>query len=165
MAEVQKTTRFDLMLLLGDNVYESGRPRDFFTKLYDPYKNLAAAGVLIKGVVGNHDVRSAEGTALQMKFLTAATVAEQAKFFTLPIDQQEKLPGGTSTYYSFSRSNDLAEFFALDSSMLTDDCCGPFSSRAYPPAEKQKQIEWLRTALNNSTAKWKIVILHHPLYS
>lgn len=28
-----------------------------------------------------------------------------------------------------------------------------------------KQHEWLKKALENSTEKWKIVVLHHPLYS
>lgn len=165
MFSTQKATGFDLMLLLGDNVYESGKPKDFPEKLYEPYRNIAAAGVLIKGVVGNHDVRSTEGTAIHMKFLESPSAADQAKFFTLPVAEQAKLPGGTRTYYSFTRGSELVEFFALDSSMLTDDCCGPFRGREYPATEKQAQIEWLRAGLRASKARWKIVLLHHPLYS
>lgn len=162
---VNRATKFDLFLLLGDNVYESGKPRDFFEKLYNPYRNLADLGVLIKGVIGNHDVRSDEGAAIQMKFLSSASVADQAKFFRLSIEDQEKLPAVGSTYHSFTRGNGFVEFFALDSSMLTDDCCGPFRGREYPAAEKQKQIDWLKSSLERSRARWKIVLLHHPLYS
>ena len=165
MAAVGRTSKFDLLLLLGDNVYESGKPRDFFKKLYEPYRNLADLGVLVKGVVGNHDVRSDKGTAIQMKFLSSPSVADQAKFFRLSMDEQEKLPTVGATYYSFTRGNDLVEFFALDSSMLTDDCCGPFSGREYPAADKQKQTDWLKRSLADSNARWKIVLLHHPLYS
>lgn len=166
IAEVQKSTGFNLLLLLGDNVYERGNPKDFFEKLYNPYKQLAQNGVLIKGVLGNHDVPSLAGLKLQMKFFSAATLEEQAKFFSLPIEDQLKLPEVPKTFYTFTDKNNLAEFFALDSSMITGDCCGFFSSRnEYTEAEKKEHLDWLKSKLQASTAKWKIVLLHHPLYS
>src|SRR5262249_20353143 len=50
--------------------------------------------------------------------------------------------------YTLKRGEGLAEFFMLDS---TD-----FDSA---------QADWLDKALSASTAKWKIPVFHHPIYS
>lgn len=50
-------------------------------------------------------------------------------------------------YYSFSQ--DLVQYFALDTNDLV----------------WTEQLEWLERALAASTATWKIVLAHHPLYS
>ncbi len=51
-------------------------------------------------------------------------------------------------YYTLSRGNGLVDFFMLDT---TD----------YDLA----QAGWFDNALRTSTAKWKVVVMHHPLYS
>lgn len=51
-------------------------------------------------------------------------------------------------YYTLRRGNGLVDFFMLDT---TD----------YDSA----QAGWFDNALRTSTAKWKIVVMHHPLYS
>jgi len=41
-------------------------------------------------------------------------------------------------------------------------------SKAYPDAvrqDMQKQLDWIESTLKNSTAKWKIVVGHHPIYA
>lgn len=53
---------------------------------------------------------------------------------------------GEKRYYSFRKGN--AEFFALDSNYMDP-----------------QQLEWLRKALHDSVAAWKICYFHHPLYS
>jgi 3',5'-cyclic AMP phosphodiesterase CpdA len=53
-----------------------------------------------------------------------------------------------SNYYTIRRGNGIVDFFMLDS---TD--CG--SGQAY----------WLENALRESRARWKIAVLHHPIYS
>jgi predicted MPP superfamily phosphohydrolase len=55
---------------------------------------------------------------------------------------------GGSCYYSISRGNGLIDFFMLDS---TDFEVG--------------QATWLENGLRNSRAVWKVVALHHPIYS
>jgi acid phosphatase len=55
---------------------------------------------------------------------------------------------GSCAFYSFSEGDGLTEFFALDS---TD-----FSI--------PKNI-WLENRLAGSQAKWKIAVVHHPIYS
>jgi 3',5'-cyclic AMP phosphodiesterase CpdA len=49
-------------------------------------------------------------------------------------------------YYTFKRGD--VQFLALDSNYLDPD-----------------QLEWLKTELKNSRAKWRICFFHHPLYS
>jgi len=46
---------FEFVLLLGDNLYGSERPRDYSRKFEEPYKPLLEAGVKFYAVLGNHD--------------------------------------------------------------------------------------------------------------
>ena len=55
---------------------------------------------------------------------------------------------GGRPYYSFSVAGGLIEFFALDSNEIDT-----------------AQRRWLERALATSEARWKIVALHHPVYS
>lgn len=51
-------------------------------------------------------------------------------------------------YYSFVRGNGLVEFFAIDTTSLDG-----------------KELQWLKNALVNSKARWKIAYFHTPIYS
>ena len=51
-----------------------------------------------------------------------------------------------SAYYTFTAGT--AQFFALDTEVISE-----------------KQLLWLQSALDASTARWKIVYGHHPIYS
>ncbi len=53
---------------------------------------------------------------------------------------------GEKRYYRFRKGN--AEFFALDSNYMDP-----------------VQVDWLKNALSDSSAAWKICYFHHPLYS
>ena len=55
---------------------------------------------------------------------------------------------GGSNYYTFSRGNGLVDFFMLDSTAFDSG-----------------QANWLENSLRASRAMWKIVALHHPIYS
>jgi len=55
---------------------------------------------------------------------------------------------GGKNYYTVSQCDGLAELFMLDSTDFDD-----------------AQMNWTDQALRTSGAKWKIVVLHHPLYS
>lgn len=59
-----------------------------------------------------------------------------------------------SRYYTFTKQS--VQFFALDTNLaeLED------GSKAW-----QAQLQWLRTELARSPARWKIVFAHHPIYS
>ncbi|HEY7547167.1 MAG TPA: metallophosphoesterase [Blastocatellia bacterium] len=55
---------------------------------------------------------------------------------------------GGQNYYRLAKGDGLAEFFCLDSN--------DFDSN---------QAVWLENSLQASTAKWKIAVFHHPIYS
>jgi predicted MPP superfamily phosphohydrolase len=57
MARVHQQFKFNLMLLVGDNLYGSDRPQDFQQKFEIPYKPLLDAGVVFRASLGNHDSR------------------------------------------------------------------------------------------------------------
>jgi 3',5'-cyclic AMP phosphodiesterase CpdA len=49
------TFPYDMVLLLGDNLYGRQEPRDFVLKFERPYEPLIAAGVRFYAALGNHD--------------------------------------------------------------------------------------------------------------
>jgi predicted MPP superfamily phosphohydrolase len=55
MKRVHDQFAFDLVTLVGDNLYGSERPQDFKKKFEDPYKPLLDAGVKFYASLGNHD--------------------------------------------------------------------------------------------------------------
>ena len=92
--------RFDLVLMLGDNIYDSHTPADYDAKFEVPYRALLDAGVKFQAAIGNHD------DAAQVRY--------------------DKFNMGGQRYYSFRRSEISLEgvagagirFFALDSRTL-----------------------------------------------
>jgi len=92
---------FDLVLMLGDNIYDSHTPEDYVAKFEGPYKALLDAGVTFRAAIGNHD------DPAQIHY--------------------EKFNMGGQRYYSFRRSEISIEgglagagarFYALDSRTL-----------------------------------------------
>jgi acid phosphatase len=55
---------------------------------------------------------------------------------------------GGKCYYTVKKGDGLAEFFMLDSTDFT-----------------QNQAAWVEEGLRASTAKWKVAVFHHPIYS
>jgi 3',5'-cyclic AMP phosphodiesterase CpdA len=57
MAKLHAWFKYDLVVLVGDNIYGAERPQDFQKKFEIPYKPLLDAGVKFYGSLGNHDAR------------------------------------------------------------------------------------------------------------
>jgi 3',5'-cyclic AMP phosphodiesterase CpdA len=55
MAAARAAFPFDVVLMLGDNMYGRQDPQDFVTKFERPYAALLQAGVLFYATLGNHD--------------------------------------------------------------------------------------------------------------
>ena len=89
MAKVYQSFKFEMMILVGDNLYGSARPQDFKKKFEIPYKPLTDAGVIFHGSLGNHDSR------------------EQRSY--KPFNMNGEL------YYSFKAPQQNVRFFALES--------------------------------------------------
>jgi 3',5'-cyclic AMP phosphodiesterase CpdA len=60
MEAYRQATRFDFVIMLGDNIYGSHAPQDFARKFEQPYKPLLDAGVKFYASLGNHDDPSDE---------------------------------------------------------------------------------------------------------
>jgi len=88
---------FDLVLMLGDNIYDRHTAEDYAAKFERPYKPLLDAGVTFQAAIGNHD------DAAQIHY--------------------EKFNMGGQRYYTFRKSDQPlgpvtgggVRFFALDS--------------------------------------------------
>jgi len=57
MAKLHDRFKYNLVVLVGDNLYGAERPQDFQKKFEIPYKALLDAGVKFYGSLGNHDAR------------------------------------------------------------------------------------------------------------
>lgn len=90
----------------------------------------------ILAIPGNHEYRKGFDRKLDARF------AGVFPYF-------QKFPAGENHCATFKFKN--AQFFLLDSN---NDFLQQFSQR-----------NWLKTELEKSTARWKIVVLHHPIFS
>jgi predicted MPP superfamily phosphohydrolase len=97
MKRVHDVFPYDLVTLVGDNLYGAERPQDFKKKFEDPYKPLLDAGVKFYASLGNHD------DAMEQR---------NYKLFNM----------GGKQYYSFKPSNTQSvRFFVLESSYPTPE--------------------------------------------
>ena len=55
LVEWRQKFPFDLVLMLGDNIYDSHTAEDYVSKFERPYKALLDAGVTFQAAIGNHD--------------------------------------------------------------------------------------------------------------
>ena len=126
MVKVQLRRPVDLVLMAGDNIYPDGNLNRVEATFLGPYRALLEAKVPFHAVLGNHDIRTANG------------------------DPQVAYPpfGMKGRWYTLRQGP--VEFFLLDTNMN---------------ARWQHQLPWLRRVLAASSAPWKVVVGHHPIYS
>jgi predicted phosphodiesterase len=89
MARLHDRFKYELVILVGDNLYGSERPQDFEQKFEKPYKPLIDAGVKFYASLGNHDAR-------------------EQRYYKL-FNMEGKL------YYSFKAPQQNVRFYALES--------------------------------------------------
>lgn len=74
----------------------------------------------------------------------------------------------TERYYSFERqipnSTEKAIFIFIDTNPF-DETLNRKSHSDLAKQDKAAQLEWLENTLSKTTATWKIIIGHHPLYT
>ena len=90
LIESHRRFPFELVIMLGDNIYGRQDPEDFVRKFEEPYRLLLEGGVRFYASLGNHD--------------------NQRNRFYGPFNM------GGERYYTFARRN--ARFFVLDSDYL-----------------------------------------------
>lgn len=136
LLEQHQRSPLETVLMLGDNIYERGDPKDYRAKFELPYASLLSAGIEFRASLGNHDVRGSHWR-------------EAIKYPLFHMNGKR--------YYSFGDDSGLVQFFALDTNGLDRNQ----ESRSFDGG----QVRWLRGELESSTARWKIAFFHHPLYS
>jgi hypothetical protein len=171
IARVCEVRGCDLVLGLGDNIYESGVDSvldpQFEEKFEIPFEPVELPFYM---VLGNHDNTGFFGGD------GAGNAAGdfQVDYHYRDIEHPEaprmtdrwKMP---ERYYRFSKGSQtsgapLVEFFAIDSSQIAGgfpDADENFSYNNYGLV----QAQWLKEAVDASQAKWKIVVAHHPYVS
>jgi Calcineurin-like phosphoesterase len=90
MTKLRETFPFDLVIMLGDNMYGGQKPDDYVKKFEQPYATLLAGGVKFQASRGNHDR------------------PEQVSYAPYNMNGQR--------YYTYVRGN--VRFFALDSTLM-----------------------------------------------
>ena len=141
VAAVLRTLSPDFVLLLGDVVYPTGRFEDYDRKYFRPYAALLSR-IPFFPAPGNHDYgnyhRSAEKGEARLK-------EGYFRVFRRP------------KYYSFDVAG--AHFASLDTNAADG------IPAAEPVGPDSAQVRWLKSDLERSRAKWKIVLMHVPLYA
>lgn len=135
MAETYEREPFELVSMLGDISYYGNFEDRFEDVFRRPMAPLIDAGIGFELAIGNHDGD-----------LRHSDEGLQE------IEAELRLLGTPSRYYTTTHGP--ADLFYLDTSV--PGAFGPGSST---------QWEWLDDSLASSTNQWKIVALHHPLYS
>ena len=184
-------TQLEFVLLLGDNVYDDGIGQGLATHFEGPFKGLLDPGVKFYAVLGNHDIRKPEGIKLQTeyahfnmggrRFYSFTMVDGSVEFFGLDStalsEEAEKLVDAnlkrlrpirdrsarTLTALRATRapvSNAEKKLAAVDAKIVESE-----QFLQVMRAVKEDQLAWLDKALANSSAKWKIVFLHHAIFS
>ena len=90
MGRYHQVFAYDMVIMLGDNLYGSQNPKDFKKKFEDPYKPVLDAGVKFYAALGNHD--------------------NQENRFYKPWNMNGE------RYYSYKKNN--VRFFVLDTDYL-----------------------------------------------
>ncbi|MDZ7291917.1 MAG: tartrate-resistant acid phosphatase type 5 family protein [candidate division KSB1 bacterium] len=133
------------VLLLGDNFYDTGvgsvNDPQWQSKFETMY-NLPFLNVPFFAVLGNHDYKQAASPAAQVEYSKRNT--------------KWRMP---ARYYTFARALEAAavlQFFALDTEAM-------ITRKWYHFIDNQ--LDWLEDELKKSTATWKVVYGHHPIFS
>jgi acid phosphatase len=135
---------------MGDNFYENGVAGVADPQWQSSFENIYTAPSLQspwKIILGNHDYRGNVQAQLDYS-KTSSRWRLPARYY----QETTALPDGGK-----------ADFFYLDTSPFIQRYIG--TKVDISGQDSQLQLEWLDAALGASTAQWKIVIGHHPIYT
>ncbi len=136
-------------LNVGDNFYEDGvsgiddpQWADSFERIYDD----PALSTPWYSILGNHDYRG--NIDAQLRYRGSARWHMPARYYA----RTETLPDGTRV-----------DFFHIDTSPFVLSYRG--TKVRIDGEDIAAQLRWLEHALAASTATWRIVVGHHPVYT
>ncbi len=157
MAEWHARLPFGLVLMLGDNIYGGtfnqggGNKSDFEKKFDRPYAELLRRGVVFRATLGNHDMQTRDGRDVVESY-DRFHIERPEGYYSFAAGKW--VPGmGDVRLGEEGKARPLVEFFVLNTVRLEKDKRDP------------EQLAWLKQALKESRARWRIIYGHHPLYS
>ncbi len=141
----------EIMILLGDNAYNSGLDDEYQSGFFTPYQSSILKNHVIMPAPGNHDYANSS-TVQQLR------TAPYYQNFTLPTAGEcGGVASNTEGYYSWDRGD--VHFISLDS-------YGTESANNYRLYDTLgPQVVWLKQDLAANTKKWTIAYWHHPPYT
>lgn len=168
----------EFSVMLGDNIYPDGADASDeddarFDILFS--KPLAKLGerkdsYKIYTALGNHDWdTSREGAMAQVRFMESTN-----PFYMDGLFYRVKPPAGNGEVEIFVIDTEVilsgtavyeAELNADGSEKPTDELDLPEEWTKPQGEAEENMVAWLENSLKNSTAKWKFVIGHHPIWS
>jgi len=156
-----------LAFLLGDNIYERGSKELIGPRFDEIYQPLMARGTRFHAALGNHDVSFCTTRTITVEPLPDNADAYRWDILRCDVEAQLTHPSfgylGGKRYYSVrtdAATPSLGEVFVLDSNTLHTS-----QSKLAPLQTDRAQVEWLERSLAASNARWKMVIMHHPMHS
>ena len=151
MATVARLLDAAFVLALGDNFYPNGvqsvNDPQWRTSFEDVY-TAHALQVDWYVALGNHDY---DGST-------------QAQVDYSQVSRRWRLPARYYAFHEKVAEGVDAEFFVLDTTPFITESGGEPQVTAVPHTDTTAQRRWLDSALTASTAKWKFVVGHHPVY-
>jgi acid phosphatase len=149
--KTQASSPVNFILFLGDNFYPQGvksvNDPQWNTKFESMYESKVLPMPFL-AVLGNHDWKT-DSPDVEIAYSKANP-------------QSRWQMDGHYYKRSYSIDNVQADFFLIDSALWDGD------SHIEKYSDKKmgdKQLAWLREQLSASTARWKLVVAHHPIFS
>jgi 3',5'-cyclic AMP phosphodiesterase CpdA len=153
MDKIGSECPYDFIVSTGDNFYDAGVD-SVGDVLWDMSYEHVYKGPQLQCpwyvVLGNHDYRG----------------APSAEIAYSNISPRWKLPSKYFKEQFSAGGNESVEMFFMDSNPYQKDLLGAGSSYSELNAlDTVSQNGWIESGLRNSSADWKLVIGHHPLYT
>ncbi len=131
----------DLVLLLGDNAYNSGLDSEYQFNFFDIYPQ-TLRNTVVWPTLGNHEAMSADSPTESGPYYNN---------FSMPVAGEcGGLASGVRAYYSFDYAN--VHFICLD-------------SQDTPRSTTGTMAQWLIADLDANSQEWIVAFWHHPPYT
>lgn len=156
IARVQREKPIDGIVLTGDNIYDCGVVSVDDRQWRGYIQNYSSLGVPIYPVLGNHDYgnpKFADDGRLRQECSGTSPSAQ--------IEASGRVPGWTFPARNYVIATRFADLFMTDTQPISMN-----AQRSYRgSATVNEQRQWLDRLLQQSQARWKIVVGHHVIES
>jgi 3',5'-cyclic AMP phosphodiesterase CpdA len=173
---------FEFVLMLGDNVYPDGIGRGLKAHFEDPYAPLLNAGVKFYAALGNHDIR--KGTETQINYDKFNMGGRRYYSFVKDDGLIEFFALDSTVLSGDAKELEQIQVAQLEREKQIINADGRITqterkrletidpeldeSRAFiqeNTSVAESQFAWLKEALSKSEARWKVIFMHHSIYS